>query len=270
MQTFTGSLGGAAPPVISSNADPKRPFAVNGATFVNQGAALQRSCAVQNTACSNAANSGTINASVSDCNAQEAQCNSAAAKLKRAATATNVQTFTGTLGGAAPAVESSSGDRPFSVNGATFVNAGAALQRSCAVQHNACASAANSGSGNFAVSDCDAQEDQCNAASAAKKLRKLRRAALDFGSCSNPAISFGIQKDRAKENAFAAVDQTNFNHGSALNIKVISDFICQQLGSKCGAAADAVSACDAASTAAQAQKGQAAADAFNSALGVTA
>lgn len=34
VQTFTGTLGSAAPPVISSSADPKRPFSVNGATFV--------------------------------------------------------------------------------------------------------------------------------------------------------------------------------------------------------------------------------------------
>lgn len=158
VQAFTGTLGGAAPAVISSAADPTRPFSVNGATFVGEGAALQRSCAVQNNACANAANSGSIDSTVADCNAQEAQCNAAAAKkLRRAATATNVQTFTGTLGGAAPAVESSSGDRPFSVNGNTFVNAGAALQRSCAIQHNACASAANSGSGGISVAECGTQ-----------------------------------------------------------------------------------------------------------------
>lgn len=44
---------------------------------------------------------------------------------------TNVQSFTGTLGGAAPPVISSAGNRPFSVNGSTFINAGAALIRSC-------------------------------------------------------------------------------------------------------------------------------------------
>lgn len=113
-------------------------------------------------------------------------------------------------------------------------------------------------------------EDQCNAANAAKKFRKMRRAALDFGSCSSPAIAFGPQNDRGGADAFAAVDQTDFNHGSANAIKVISGFICQQLGSKCKAAADAVTACNSAATAADAQTGQAAADAFNSALGVTA
>ncbi|TAQ91578.1 hypothetical protein B7494_g52 [Chlorociboria aeruginascens] len=72
------------------------------------------------------------------------------------ASGTNIQTFTGTLGGAAPPVIQSSGDRPFEVNGATFVNAAAALQRSCSVQNNACSDAANAGtiSGGFRTGKC--------------------------------------------------------------------------------------------------------------------
>lgn len=42
--------------------------------------------------------------------------------------------------------------------------------------------------------------------------------------------------DGREEASFQAVDQKDFNHGSALNIKVISDFICGQLGSKYKAA----------------------------------
>lgn len=61
----------------------------------------------------------------------------------------------------------------------------------------------------------------------------------------------------------------NFNHGSALNIGVIAGFICQRLGSPCNAAADAISACTAAQTAATGLTGQAAADAFNNALGLS-
>lgn len=115
-------------------------------------------------------------------------------------------------------------------------------------------------------------EDQCNAAAGAKKLRKLRarQAQLDFGSCSNPAIEFAAGLDGRKEESFAPADSADFNHGSALNIKVISGFICGQLQSKCKAGADAVTACNDAATAANAQTGQAAADAFNSALGVSA
>lgn len=119
-------------------------------------------------------------------------------------------------------------------------------------------------------------EDECNAAASAKKLRRTtrklraRQANLDFGSCSNPAIEFAAGLDGRKEESFAPADAADFNHGSALNIKVISGFICGQLQSKCKASADTVSTCNDAASAADAETGQAAADAFNSALGVSA
>ncbi|KAL1891850.1 hypothetical protein Sste5346_007394 [Sporothrix stenoceras] len=211
---------------------------------------------------------------VADLSAAEIKTAVAGVKVKsRAAATVNVQTFTGALGGAAPPVVSSSADanRPFSVDGSTFQNAGAALQRSCSVQHNACANAANSGQIQGGAGQCETQQAACEAASgAAKRFKKLRRAALDFGSCSNPAIEFAAGLDGRKENSFAPVDSSSFNHGSALNIKVISGFICSQLASNCKAGADAVTACDNAATAANAATGQAAADAFNSALGVSA
>jgi hypothetical protein len=68
------------------------------------------------------------------------------------------------LGGiGAPAI-TNSGDstRPFEVNGNTFVNKSAAVQRSCDIQFNACADAFNSGSATgFNLSDCQTQEDDC-------------------------------------------------------------------------------------------------------------
>lgn len=191
-----------------------------------------------------------------------------------------MQTFTGTLGGAAPPVEFTSGAaRPFAVDGATFLNQAAALQRSCSVQHNACADAANSGQLQGGEAQCDTQEAACNAAAAKNRRRgpavrtssRARRAALDTGSCGSPAIEFAAGLDGRTQPAFEPVNQADFNHGSALNIAVISDFICQQLASKCDAPAATVSACDAASAAAQAAgdgKSQASADAFNQALGV--
>jgi len=184
-----------------------------------------------------------------------------------AAAGSNVQTFSGALGGAAPAVIESSGDRPFSVNGATFVNIGAALQRSCAIQNNACANAANSGALDGGVGQCGDQEKECNAAAQAA-AKKSKRQALDFGSCSNPAVQFAVGLDGRKEASFQAVNNADFNHGSALNIKVISDFICQQLDSKCKADQAALDACASAQAAAAAATGQASADAFNAALGV--
>ncbi|KAF4925163.1 hypothetical protein CGCVW01_v003717 [Colletotrichum viniferum] len=202
-----------------------------------------------------------------------------------AATGTDVQTFTGDLGGPPPPVTSdAASDKPFSVNGATFVNAGAALQRSCAVQHNACADAANSGSEDITVADCDAQEDDCLAAASLKKLRrsssvgsegrKMRIASnaiktrqnLDFGECQDPSIEFAAGLDGRKEASFGPAG--DFEHGSAQNINIISSFICGQLSSRCQASADAVAACEQGQADAQGLQGQAAADAFNTALGL--
>ncbi|KAF7299079.1 hypothetical protein MIND_00856200 [Mycena indigotica] len=86
--------------------------------------------------------------------ASQAPANSAPA-----ATGGNVQTFTGNLGGAAPPVVP--GGKGFIINGSEFINKAGALGRSCDIQHNACANAANSGAG-FSVSACDAQNTQCH------------------------------------------------------------------------------------------------------------
>lgn len=230
--------------------------------------------AASNSTSDSASACDSASASDSASNSASNNTSDSASTSNSASSGNNVQTFTGALGGAAPPViKDDSSDRPFSVNGATFVNSGAALQRSCAVQHNACASAANAGNTAFSVGDCGTQEDACNAAAAAKKSRrtvKYRRAALDFGDCANPAIEFAPQADRGNADAFAPVDTADFSHGSANAINVISTFICSQLGSSCKAAADAVSTCDDAAAAAKSLSGQAAADAFNSALGVSA
>jgi hypothetical protein len=194
--------------------------------------------------------------------------------------AVNVQSFAGALGGAAPPVEFTAGaDRPFVVDGSSFLNKAAALQRSCSVQHNACANAANSGQIQGGSAQCETQQSACEAAAksakrdviTARTSSKGRRAALDTGACGSPAIKFAVGLDGRKEASFQAENQADFNHGSALNIKVISDFICGQLSSKCKASDATVSACKAASAAAQAAangKVQASADAFNQALGV--
>lgn len=177
---------------------------------------------------------------------------------------TNVQKFTGTLGGPAPPVVSSSGERPFSVNGNTFVNIGAAIQRSCDIQHNACANAANSGALSGGVGQCETQQAACAAANSAAKTKR----ALNFGTCGSPTIVFKSGLDGRNTEAFIAEDQQSYNHGSALNIAVIAGFICQRLDSSCKAAADVVASCTSASAAAVATtQNQAAADVFNSILG---
>jgi hypothetical protein len=75
----------------------------------------------------------------------------------------NSQSFTGALGGiaATPVVDSGDAKRPFSVKGDTFVNVGAALQRSCDQQFNACANQANGGNAAFSTAQCSAQKSEC-------------------------------------------------------------------------------------------------------------
>ncbi|KAI0542727.1 hypothetical protein GGR58DRAFT_168544 [Xylaria digitata] len=70
----SGALGGITAPAVTNSGDASRPFAVNGNTFVNQGAAIQRSCDIQNNACSDAVNSGQKGFTLSDCNAQQQKC----------------------------------------------------------------------------------------------------------------------------------------------------------------------------------------------------
>ncbi|KAK3378745.1 hypothetical protein B0T24DRAFT_693913 [Lasiosphaeria ovina] len=203
----------------------------------------------------------------------EASAGAASDAAASASATVNVQKFTGTLGAAAPPVISSDSERPFSVNGNTFLKEAAAIDRSCAIQKNACANAANSGQLEGGTAQCDTQEQACQAASAAKKFRRRsqkarRQAGLDFGSCGSPAIQFADGLDGRKEASFQSENLADFNHGSALNIKVIAEFTCNKLESTCKASDATVAACDSAASAASAQKGQAAADAFNSALGV--
>ena len=115
-----------------------------------------------------------------------------------------------------------------------------------------------------ATSSSDVQDETCKEQ---KLRRRKRQAALDFGSCSDPTIKFADGLDGRKEASFAPNSDADFSHGSALNIGVISGFICQQLNDKCKAAADAVAACEKGKEAAANVKGQDAADAFNVALG---
>ncbi|KNE64760.1 hypothetical protein AMAG_10108 [Allomyces macrogynus ATCC 38327] len=82
----------------------------------------------------------------------------------------NVQTFTGALfGKPAPPVNFVGGTRPFQVivggklNG-DFLQAGAALGRSCDVQHNQCANEVNSQRVKGSVGQCDQQNNECHAA----------------------------------------------------------------------------------------------------------
>jgi hypothetical protein len=69
------ALGGIAAPAVTNSGDSTRPFEVNGNTFVNKAAAVQRSCDIQFNACANAFNSGSATGfNLSDCQTQENNC----------------------------------------------------------------------------------------------------------------------------------------------------------------------------------------------------
>lgn len=93
------------------------------------------------------------------------------------ATSSNLQTFTGDLGAAAdPITNSGDAKRPFEVNGATFVNFAAAAARTCDIQFNACANAANGGQG-IAFADCNTQKTACGAAQSSAAVTSFGTAA---------------------------------------------------------------------------------------------
>ena len=82
------------------------------------------------------------------------------------ATGENLQTFAGALGGVAAPPVTAVGSQ-FQVEGnALFKDLSNALTRSCDVQHNKCADAANASGnkGELTVAACGDQQTQCNAA----------------------------------------------------------------------------------------------------------
>lgn len=109
----------------------------------------------------------TVDAPAATSTAAAAQTSAAAPATTSAAAAPvggNAQTFSEALGGVnAPTVLP--GGKGFVVeNNADFQNLSAALGRSCDVQKNQCANAANSNrNAGFSVGDCDAQAGRCRA-----------------------------------------------------------------------------------------------------------
>jgi len=92
----------------------------------------------------------------------------------------------------------------------------------------------------------------------------------NFGSCSVPQIEFGTGFDGRKETAFQPVDEVSYNHGSADNIDIITQFMCDQLVNSCGADATAQATCASAKAAADTvtAKTGGQADAFNAVFGI--
>ncbi|KAF8071900.1 hypothetical protein FPV67DRAFT_1483096, partial [Lyophyllum atratum] len=93
----------------------------------------------------------------------------------------------------------------------------------------------------------------------------------NFGKCSIPQIEFGVGFDGRRETSFQPVDKVSFNHGSAQNSGIITQFICDTLTNTCGVDQTAKDTCNAAKAAAAvAPAGTGAqADVFNAAFGIT-
>ncbi|KAK4229047.1 hypothetical protein QBC38DRAFT_473578 [Podospora fimiseda] len=84
----------------------------------------------------------------------------------------NLQAFTGALGGlgASAILNSGDPDRPFEVDGDTFIDFDTAANRACDNQKNRCAEAANNLK-QFSVGDCDRQSETCKSEAAATTNR---------------------------------------------------------------------------------------------------
>ncbi|EIM90910.1 uncharacterized protein STEHIDRAFT_49601 [Stereum hirsutum FP-91666 SS1] len=110
-----------------------------------------------------------------------------------------------------------------------------------------------------------------NAAVASSSSTASSSSIGDFGSCTVPQIQFATGFDNRKETSFEPVDQTSYNHGSAQNIDIITQFMCDTLTNSCGADATAKATCATAKAAADTvtAKTGGQADAFNAAFGIT-
>ncbi|KAI1502002.1 hypothetical protein F5X99DRAFT_380298 [Biscogniauxia marginata] len=77
LQTFTGSLGGAAAPPITKSADEDHPYSIDGEDVSSYDDAINKACDKQLNECSDLAN-GAMKGQfeVNDCNDQKEQCRS--------------------------------------------------------------------------------------------------------------------------------------------------------------------------------------------------
>ncbi|KAH6628561.1 hypothetical protein F5144DRAFT_594543 [Chaetomium tenue] len=93
--------------------------------------------------------------------------------LPRQQSRTNLQVFSGALGGTGASAITNSGDpeRPFEVDGDTFRDYDTAANRACDNQKNACADIANNRGGAFEVGDCDQQTEQCKSSASSATIK---------------------------------------------------------------------------------------------------
>ncbi|EOA84832.1 uncharacterized protein SETTUDRAFT_163650 [Exserohilum turcica Et28A] len=256
------------------------------AAAAGSGAATGNATAADNAAAGNAANGGAANGKAgkgkgAKGNANNNAANNAAnnnAASNNAATNDNAASCNAGANGNAAAASNNNnaatGKKGAASGNAASGNAasGNAASGNAASGNAASGNAAsgNAASGNAASGNAASGNAAGNAAgntaATGGAASGAASGAAAFGNC-NPTIKFGLPSDGRKEDAFEPADLATFNHGSALNIAVISNFICTQVGNKCKVNAAAISTCNSAATAANGLKGQAAATAFNSALG---
>lgn len=91
---------------------------------------------------------------------------------------------------------------------------------------------------------------------------------LDFGSCSNPGITFGWNLDNSQRYGYIASNADSFPHGWSPDIATIESFICNRLESPCDAPPDTIRRCRQAFNLYSGLAGDDAVDAWNVALGL--
>jgi hypothetical protein len=129
---------------------------------------------------------------------------------------------------------------------------------------------AGTGSGSAATGASTASGAAASGANNSAASSSASSGAADFGSCSTPEIEFGVGFDGRKETSFEPADKASFNHGSAQNIDIITQSICDTLTNSCKANQAAKDLCKQAQTAADSKtaKTGAQADAFNAVFGI--
>ncbi|KAN0120026.1 hypothetical protein V8E51_002234 [Hyaloscypha variabilis] len=165
--TFTSSASQAAAAVTSAAA----PVVTTPAAIVDNEQASSSVCTLTTSTVfvdeAPAATKAPASSEAAIAASSSTSCTTVATGTGSAALAVNTATLVAdpsALGGIAapPITDSGDSTRPFEVNGNTFVNKSAAVQRSCDIQFNACADAFNAGTASgFNISDCQTQEDTC-------------------------------------------------------------------------------------------------------------
>lgn len=266
LQTFNGALGGEAATPVEDSGNADRPFQVGADTFVNIEAALARSCDQQFNRCANVANGGG-NVAFEDCNTQKDECTAASAGAAGAGAGNNAANDNANANANAnnnadvnaadndnANANANANDNAANANASANANANAndnanANANDANVNDNAANDAnananGNANAGNANANDANANDNAANNANAGNA--NAGAGGEDFGTC-DPTISLkgGRNGRPADELTFQSNDpQIEANQQEALNINIITNRICDELGNICGANDAAIAACE--------------------------